>query len=46
MQAMLARGLIRFARFVGAKKVDVDAIKPVGLRREVKRVISEQLAVK
>ena len=41
----LAKGLIRFAKFVDAKKVDVSAIKPVGLRREVKRVISEQLSV-
>ncbi|MBV6402902.1 MAG: hypothetical protein CNIPEHKO_03224 [Anaerolineales bacterium] len=35
----LAKGLTRFAKFVEAKKVDVSAIKPVGLRREVKRVI-------
>ena len=35
----LAKGLIRFAKFVEAKKVDVSAIKPVGLRREVKRVM-------
>jgi uncharacterized protein YcaQ len=42
----LAKGLIRFAKFVGAKKVDVSAVKPAGLRREVKRVIGEQLAVK
>ena len=35
----LAKGLMRFAKFVEAKKVDVSAIKPVGLRREVKRVI-------
>ncbi len=42
----LAKGLIRFAKMVEAKKVDVRAIKPVGLRRAVKRVMSEQLAVK
>jgi len=42
----LAKGLLRFAKFVEAKKVDVRAIKPVGLRREVKRVMSEQLSVK
>ena len=41
----LAKGLIRFAKFVDAKKADVTAIKPVGFRREVKRVISEQLSV-
>jgi len=37
----LAMGLIRFAKFLEAKKVDVSAIKPVGLRREVKRVIGD-----
>ncbi len=42
----LAKGLIRFAKFVEAKKVDVSAIKPLGLRRKVKRVMSEQLSVK
>jgi len=41
----LAKGLIRFAKFVEAKRVDVSAIKPVGLRRHVKKVISEQLSV-
>ncbi len=41
----LAKGLIRFAKFVGAKQVNVAVIKPVGLRREVKKVIGEQLAV-
>ena len=38
----LAKGLMRFAKFVEAKKVDVSAIKPVGLRRQVKKVISDQ----
>ncbi len=37
----LAMGLIRFAKFLEAKKVDVSTIKPVGLRREVKRVIGD-----
>jgi len=37
----LAKGLARFAKFVEAKKVDVSAIQPVGLRREVKRVMRE-----
>ncbi|HRQ32327.1 MAG TPA: crosslink repair DNA glycosylase YcaQ family protein, partial [Anaerolineales bacterium] len=37
----LAKGLMRFAKFVEAKKVDVSAIQPAGLRREVKKVVSE-----
>lgn len=35
----LAKGLIRFGKFLGAKKMDLAAIKPSALRREVKRVI-------
>ena len=42
----LAKGLIRFAKFLQAEKVDVSAIKPAGLKREVKRVIREQLSVR
>jgi len=41
----LGKGLIRFAKFVGAKKVDVSVIKPVRLRKHLKKVISEQLSV-
>jgi len=39
----LGRGLIRFAEFLKAKRVNVDAIKPIGLRREVKRVVLSSL---
>ena len=39
----LAKGLIRFAKFVGAKRIDVSAIKPVALRKAVKREISNSL---
>jgi len=42
----LAKGLIRFAKFVEAKKVDVSSIKPVKLRTHVKKLINEQLSVK
>ena len=35
----LARGLIRFAKFVEAKKVDVNVIQPVKLRDHVKKTI-------
>ena len=38
-----ARGLIRFAKFLGAKKVDVSVINPTGLRKHIKRTIEEQL---
>ena len=37
----LAKGLIRFAKFVEAKRVDVSAIKPIALRQEVKRAIGK-----
>jgi len=39
----LAKGLIRFAKFVGAKRIDISAIKPVALRKAVKREISNSL---
>lgn len=42
---ILVGGLIRFAMFVEAKRVDVSAMKPVRLRRKVKKVIGEQLSV-
>ena len=38
----LAKGLIRFAKFVEAKKVDVSAITPAGLMKYVKKVVSNQ----
>jgi len=37
--------LVRFAKMVEAKKVDVNAIKPVGLRREVKKMAGELLQI-
>ena len=36
----LAKGLIRFAKFLGAKKVNVSAIQPVKLRSYVKRMLA------
>ncbi len=38
----LARGLIRFAKFVGAKKVDVRLIQPAKLRSQVKKIFSSE----
>ena len=37
----LARGLVRFARFLNAKRVDVSAMKPAGLRKQVQREIRD-----
>jgi uncharacterized protein len=39
----LAKGLIRFARFVGAKRVDSSVIKPDNLRKRVDRVLKSTL---
>ncbi len=38
----LAKGLLRFADMIGADKIDVNAIKPVKLRSEVKRMFKEK----
>ena len=37
----LAMGLIRLAKFVGAKRVDVSVIKPVGLRKHIQGLIKD-----
>lgn len=38
----LAKGLICFARFVNAKKIKLDAIKPTGLRKHVGSVVKKE----
>ena len=35
----LAKGLIRFAKFVGAERINVASIKPVGLRKQVEVIL-------
>ena len=35
----LAKGLARFARFLGAKKVTTNAIRPAGLRKQVETLL-------
>ena len=35
----LAKGLIRFAKFLGAERVDLSAIKPVGLRKKIQQIL-------
>ncbi len=37
----LAKGLIRFAKFVNAKKVDVSTIKPLNLKKHVQDMIKK-----
>jgi hypothetical protein len=37
----LAKGLIRFAKFVDAKGVDVSAIKPVKLRKQIQKMLKD-----
>lgn len=39
----LAKGLIRFVRFVGARKVKLAAIKPAGLRKHVETIVKAEL---
>ena len=39
----LGKGLIRFAHFLEAKKVDISAIRPMRLRAHVKKMIGEHL---
>jgi uncharacterized protein YcaQ len=41
----LAKGLIRFAKFVGAERINVVSIKPIGLRKQVEIVLRDSLAV-
>lgn len=41
----LAKGLIRFAKFVEAEKVDLDSINPVRLKHAVKKVVRGEVKV-
>jgi hypothetical protein len=41
----LAQGLIRFAKFVEAEKINLDAINPVALKRAVKKVVNGEVTV-
>jgi uncharacterized protein len=41
----LAKGLVRFAKFVEAKKIKLDAITPVGLKRAVKKAVGGEVKV-
>jgi hypothetical protein len=37
----LARGLIRFAKFLGATQINVASIHPTKLRKQVQAVVGE-----
>jgi uncharacterized protein len=39
----LAKGLVRFAKFLGASKVTTKSIRPSGLRKHVEKVLRESL---
>jgi len=39
----LGRGLLRFARFLGAKKVTTNSIRPTGLRNHVEKILRGSL---
>ena len=41
----LARGLISFAKFLEAKRINVASIRPLRLRKQVQAVIGESLEV-
>ena len=39
----LAKGLVRFAKFVEAKKIKLNSIKPVALRTAVKKLVGQEI---
>ncbi len=41
----LAKGLLRFARFVEADKIRIDAVEPAGLQRAVKKALGGEVKV-
>jgi len=41
----LAKGLIRFAKFVDAEKIKLNTIKPVALRTAVKKLVGQEIGI-
>jgi len=41
----LPKGLIRFATFVGANRINVNTIKPVILKKQVEVILRESLDI-
>jgi uncharacterized protein YcaQ len=39
----LARGLVRFAKFVNAEKINLKMIKPVSLMRAVRKLVGQEI---
>ena len=39
----LANGLVRFAKFVNSNKINIAVIKPVGLRKQVEKLLKNKL---
>jgi len=39
----LAKGLMRFGKFLGAKKIATNSIHPTGLRKQVEAMLRELL---
>ena len=39
----LARGLVRFTKFLGAKKITTNAIHPAGLRKHMEKILRASL---
>jgi len=39
----LAKGLVRFAKFLEAKKIKLDSIRPVALRAAVKKLVGQKI---
>ena len=37
----LAKGLIRFAKFLETKKITIDSIRPTGLRKQVEKILRD-----
>ena len=40
----LAKGLIRLAKFANAKKININSIRPIGLKKHVQKIIRELLS--
>ena len=41
----LAKGLVRFAKFVNARKIKLNSIKPVALRSAVKKLVGQEISL-
>ena len=44
MKLLYLEGLIRFAKFIEAQRVDVSAMRPAVVKKYLKKVVREQLS--